>query len=226
MKKAVCIVFIFLIAMTFSSCIGESLLDCPDFVGKDYSIVSKAEQYDMFKLEAEYVSSENDDGGKILSQSVAVGTKIKKGTKIKVKVSLGLPKSGVPNVVGQTAELAIKTIEAAGFKAVEVYVPNSEYEQGICFRTSPGGSGSATVGGEVSIYISLGNEKKLIKYINVVGKTQEIAQKKLTEIGLNIGKITYEKSDKEKGTVIAQFPNYKKSIEIAEGSVINLTIAE
>lgn len=201
-------------------------LECPNFVGKSYELISTGEQYDMFDFKVKYVESDKDDGGMIVSQDVKVGEKLDSGDTITLHVSLGAPKSNVPDVTGLDADSAEIIIKSAGFGVTKVYASNDKYDEGICFSTFPKANEPQTNGKDVILYISIGNSKKLVAFINVVGKSHQEAVKALSDIGLNVGNVSFIESDKASGTVIEQYPEYAKSIEIAEGSKINLVIAK
>lgn len=225
-KTAFLLILVLAAAMMFSAVgCGEDYIECPDFTGKKYETVSNAEQYEMFEFNAVYEQSDSDDAGVVVGQDIAPGTKTERGSTVTLRVSLGLKKSGVPDVVGQTAEFAEAALIQSGFEASVVYAPNPDVEEGKCYATSPAVGEQFAVGGTVTVYISLGSEKKLIKHINVVGLTYEQAVRKLSEVGLNVGRVTYEESDKPEGTVIAQLPEYAASVEIAEGSLVNITVS-
>lgn len=214
------------IIMLFACGCKDDHIECPDFTGKKYDVITAAEQYDMLNFEAVYEQSDKDDIGTVISQEIKTGEKIKRGSTVTLHVSLGLTKSGVPDVVGQNAELAKATVTLAGFGVSVIYSPNSDFEEGMCYATSPAAGEQFAVGQTVTVYISLGNEKKLIPYVSVVGLSYNDAVEKLSKVGLNVGRVTYEESEKPEGTVIGQLPAYAASIEIAEGSLVNITVAK
>lgn len=214
------------ITITLSGCSMDTV-ECPDFVGKSYDYVSTSEQYNNFKFEPVYVESDKDDDGAVLAQNIAAGEKIKHGKMITLTVSKGRKKATIPNAQGLDMAAAEKLITDAGFKAQIVYAASSDYAEGICYGTTPAADKQAAIGSSVNVCISLGSEKKLIKHISVVGKTEQDAKDAILKAGLNVGKITYLETTKfAAGTVIEQYPGYAPSLEILEGSLVNLTVAK
>lgn len=227
MKRLWAIVLIIAMIFTVSMCgCGESYIECPEFVGKSYDSVVNSDRYDMFEFKAEYVKSDKDDIGIVVAQSVEVGAKTEHGATIILSVSLGVEKSGVPNAVGQNIEVAKELMTSSGFDVSLVYAPNAEYAEGICYKTEPKAEQQFPLGAAVTLYISTGTEKKFVPYVNIVGKTLEEAKKILADGGFNVGKVIYRESEKETDTVIEQFPAYLKSIQIIEGSSVNIIIAK
>ena len=206
-------------------CNGD-YIECPDFVGKKYDLISTSDRYDIFNFEVTYVESDKDDIGIVVAQSVAVGTKIEHDSTINLQVSLGAKKAGVPNAVGQSLDLAKQLVMSSGFGVSVVYAPNKDFEEGICFKTEPKAEEQFVLGDVVTIYISTGDEKKFVPYVNVVGKTYKQAEETLSKAGFNIGKVIYKESEQPEGTIIEQFPMYVSSIKIVEGSSVNIIIAK
>lgn len=225
MKIFKSIALIFMLSITLCLCGCGETIECPDFIGKSYDIVTSGDRYDAIKFKTTFVESDKNDGGIILSQSVKPGTKIAKGDTVKLEVSKGLPKTTVPNAVGLSEADAEQRLKDAGFNVVFVYGASTEVEEGKCFTTSPKPETQYAIGGTISVHISLGNQKKLVPFVNVVGLSVEAATEKLAQAGLNVGRVTYEESEKSEGTVIYQFPEYNKTIEIAKGSLVNITVS-
>lgn len=223
-KNTVMSLIVILTLILFAGC-GETI-ECPDFVGKNYDIVTSGDRYDSFKFETTFVESDIDNGGIILSQNITPGTRLSKGDTVKLEVSKGLPKTTVPGVVGLSEADAKKKLEEAGFSVVFLYGASDDTPEGKCFTTSPKPETKHTIGGAVTVHISLGKDKKLVKYVSIVGLTVQQATQKLSEVGLNIGRIIYdEESEMKQGTITYQFPEYNETIEIAKGSLVNITVA-
>ncbi len=88
----------------------------PNFVDKSYNDIYYSEYYKArFTITSEYVYSDVVEMGYIMSQSIAVGTEVPSGTKIKMVVSRGVEKATLPNVVGQNYDKAYEQLTALGF---------------------------------------------------------------------------------------------------------------
>lgn len=217
-----------LLCLFAAGCGSNDTVDCPDLVGKSYGYVSAAEQYADIVLSVTYDKSDADDAGRITSQDVKPGTKIKRGSTVPIHVSLGKEKKSVPDVAGLESNQAAQKITDAGFNPVIVYAASSDYAEGKCSGTSPAAGSDAAIGSDVSVNISLGKKRSMKKYVSLVGLNEQSAKDKILAEGLNIGRITYEESTEGQtsGTVMEQYPGYVDSLEIAEGSKVDLVIAK
>ena len=142
-------------------------------------------------------------------------------------MSVSGKKKRVPDVAGLESNQAAQKITDAGFNPVIVYAASSDYAEGKCSGTSPAAGSDAAIGSDVSVNISLGEKRSMKKYVSLVGLNEQSAKDKILE-GLNIGRITYEESTEGQtsGTVMEQYPGYVDSLEIAEGSKVDLVIAK
>lgn len=230
MKQRLCPLLLAVLALCAFAvgCGGDNTVECPDLVGKSYGYVSAAEQYSDIILSVTYDKSDIDDAGKITSQDIKPGTKIQRGSTVSVHVSLGKEKRSVPDVAGLDSKEASEKITAAGFKAVIVYSANADYAEGKCYGTSPAAGSEAAIDSDVSVHISLGEKRTMIKYISLTGKTEQHAKDDLLAAGLSLGNVSYEEpaDGQAPGTVIKQYPGYADSLEIAEGSKVDLVIAK
>lgn len=209
-------------------CGDVDTVECPDLVGKSYSYVSGAEQYSDIVFHVTYDKSDRDDDGKILSQDIEPGTAMPRGGTISIHISLGREKTAVPDVTGLGSEEACKKISDAGFNPVVVYSANSDYGDGKCYGTLPAAGSEAATGSDISVCISLGEKRNMIKHINLKGKDEQSAKDAIIKAGLSVGRVTYREPDEGEpaGTVIEQYPGYASSVEIAEGSKVDIVIAK
>ncbi|MEU6868877.1 PASTA domain-containing protein, partial [Streptomyces sp. NPDC046876] len=76
--------------------------------------------------------------GTVANQSVSAGAQAAAGDTVVLTVSKGPRQIPVPNVVGQEADLARKTLEAAGFK-VKVEKPFISFSNTVDAQSVPGG---------------------------------------------------------------------------------------
>lgn len=73
--------------------------------------------------------------GTLLSQSVATGSKLKRGSKVAVVVAVPLPR--VPSVVGQSSRPAVKELRKAGFAVAKTHRTTSRGRSGVVLSQSP-----------------------------------------------------------------------------------------
>lgn len=180
------------------------------------------------KLGIKVVGSEESDQyeeGKIIKQNPEEGEKVKKNTTIEVVVSSGIAKKTkvVPDVTGKDEDEAQKELEDAGFKVGTSEAEyDDSYKAGEVIRTTPDAGTEAAEGAEIVMTVSKGSEKKTVP--NVVGKSDETAQKELISAGLVIEEVRYEYDDKvAKGKVVSQ--SIQGGKRVSPGTSIKITVS-
>jgi beta-lactam-binding protein with PASTA domain len=103
-----------------------------------------------------YVPSQQP-AGVVLGQSPAGGTKVKKGSRVRLGVSRGPNPTLtlVPNVVGKTKQAATSTLQNAGFK-VQVLAVSNPSRRGMVVDEQPAGDTRAPDGSTITIYVGSG----------------------------------------------------------------------
>ncbi|HEV2755407.1 MAG TPA: PASTA domain-containing protein [Actinomycetota bacterium] len=132
---------------------------------------------------AEEFSTEED--GTILSQTPAEG-KVEFGSKIEVVVSKGPESIGIPDVVGEKAEKALKVLQRAGFEAVAVPVYSNDAPLGDVVYTTPAGGTNAPEGSRVDVAVSQGPKYDELTMPDVRGMTIDDATARLQRLGLRV----------------------------------------
>ncbi len=98
---------------------GDEFYTVPQFVDQPYSRFSgQAVWSERFQLDVTYEFSDKVESGIIISQSVAAGTDVKKGTRIELVVSKGVEQITMIDIVGQTYDVAEKKLTELGFVCV------------------------------------------------------------------------------------------------------------
>ena len=93
--------------------------------------------------------------GTVLSQDPPAGSSLSPSIPVTLVVA-GQPDASLPNVVGQTVEVASDNIEGAGFEVVVENIDSSETE-GTVVSTSPAGGASTEQGSTVTVRVSNGD---------------------------------------------------------------------
>ncbi|MEU5841111.1 Stk1 family PASTA domain-containing Ser/Thr kinase [Rhodococcus sp. NPDC047139] len=97
-----------------------------------------------------------DDEDLVVEQSPAAGASVERDSPITITLGSGPEMVRLPNVVGQTAEVAKDNIEGAGFTVVIEEVDSSETD-GTVVSTSPAGGASTEQGSTVTVRVSNGD---------------------------------------------------------------------
>jgi len=115
-------------------------------------------------------------------------------------------RADVPKVIGKTAEEATAELQAAGFVVASEFMVTNQVNEGIVAEQSPAGGTRSHKDAQVTIRISSGPAAD-VTIPDVVGLSEEAAQKLLTNVGLSFSG-TYSPSDwAAKGTVMSTSPN-------------------
>ncbi|WP_028475958.1 Stk1 family PASTA domain-containing Ser/Thr kinase [Nocardia sp. CNY236] len=96
------------------------------------------------------------DADKVIGTNPAAGARVDAGRAIKLIVGTGPEKVRVPNVIGQSIDVAQPNIEGAGFE-VQVQDVTSSQPKGQVIGTKPAGGSTADKGSVVTIQVSTGD---------------------------------------------------------------------
>ena len=162
---------------------GYPKLPVPDLVGlslKGAELRMGVHKLELGKLEYRHSAEEQ---GLVISQSPADG-KLEWYSKVDLVISKGPEPIEVPNVTGESAAAAAKTLEAAGFAPVTVDAYSDDVPKGDVISTDPAGGQVIGKGSEIRIYVSIGPEFKELKMPDLRGMSLGPAQDKLESMGL------------------------------------------
>lgn len=128
----------------------------------------------------------------------------------------------VPDVVGETLDVAKEKIEVAGLVVGDVKEEAStEYKEGTVIRTSPRAKTSRMEGSKVDIFVA---RVAMVTVPNLIGSDADSAQKELEDLGFKVT-LKKEYSDTvEEGYVIKTDPVANSSKE--KGSTITVVVSK
>ena len=206
---------------------GESsAVVIPDFTGKYYSDVVNDTQYTnkFVFVEQNKVWSDEYEEGQIISQQPKDGTEVTvEGYRIYLTVSKGVQQVEVPDVAQLTYQAAKAEIQKANLTCVEEKKSDDDVPEGLVIGTNPKKNTPVKIGEEITVYVSTGPAVSPVDVMSLIGLTEDEAEKKLKDAGLDKGVVTTAASDKPAGTVIAQNPD-KGTLN--SGDKIDLTISD
>lgn len=205
---------------------ADETIETPLFLGVPYEdAVKAAEEMGIILVEEGEDYSSFYDVGYIIYQSVGEGTMIAEGTKIGVKVSLGLTEEEMPDVVGKKEKDAVEAIiRLVGDVAKIEYVNDPDVKAGEVIEQEPEAGESITAKSNIVLKISKGDEDGNVIVPNVVNETLESAKSSLEAVGLVVGSVSEASSDRiAAGKVITQ--TVAADAEVPSGSVVNLVVS-
>ena len=120
----------------------------------------------------------------------------------------------VPQVLGQSEDIASQMIREAGFVPKVNYEYNALINQSVVMSQSPLPNELMGEGGEVTITVSLGVET--VSVPNVMNRDYTEAANLIEQAGLKVGDVTHEISDAPNDYVIGQDPGADEVIPVNE----------
>lgn len=173
----------------------------------------------------EQIASAQYEKDVVISQEPAAGRSVKKGAKIRVKISSGLDgELTVPNVVSYDKDNAVTILEKAGFKAVITEEESENTSENTVIRQSPSAGTAAKANETIRLYVAVKKEKEETDVPNVIGKSLAQAKNDIENAGLVVGNVAEEESEQSVGTVIRQSPSSGRKAE--KKSAVSLTVSK
>ncbi len=230
--SAVIIVVIVVAAIMFSSMILDALdrtrtgvtveeMAMPNLIGMDYQEANMqySEYIQIVVDSTEYSDFEKD---KIFDQDIPEGNAVKKGEKVKVKVSLGARKVQISDFTNWDYETAKQQIQSLGINIDPRYSYNDEVEAGKIISTDPQGPVDVDPNSYLIVTISRGQNKRTVPVPNFVGHNWEVALTEAESLGLLLEKKSVTDITEE-GTILSQ--DIKANEEVSENTVITLEVS-
>jgi serine/threonine-protein kinase len=171
----------------------------------------------------EEIFSEDIPSGRVISSSPAGGGKIAKAGVVKLIISKGKERILIPNLIGQTPDIATQQLADLGLRVGEIFeVFSAQAEKGFIAKIEPLVGAEVKPNSLVNIFVSKGNEQ--VSLASYVGLGGEQALSELTQAGFDVSP-TYKFSDTVlTGLVISQTPASAPLVD--KGSEITLDISK
>ena len=207
---------------------NEIRVTVPDLKGKTLTEAAKKLDESLFDVEIIYDYSSSKASGRIISQSPTQGSVEYIDPKTEqYKVTLTVSANGeaftMIDATSLTPETAEEILTRCGFDVRREIIYNDTVAEGLVCGTYPSAGTLITDGGEIVIYVSRGSLVSLVTTPDFTGKTESEVAAKMKELGLKVGRVTYQADYRPKGTVILQ--SAKADEEIPVGTVIDFTVS-
>ncbi|MDR0970940.1 MAG: PASTA domain-containing protein [Bacteroidales bacterium] len=198
----------------------------PDIEGKyvdDVLDMESMKNYNLIIYDSIYTSGEKP--GKILSQDPVQGTKIKKGRKIFIVITSQTGENiPMPNCVDQSLRWAVGQLTSVGLNIGKITFQEGDFNNVVMeqkYKNRPIATGTNLKRGEdIDLVVEISSDRFTTNVPNIIGLTEQEAQQKLWEAGLNVGKKEYEgKKDFMHSRVVSFSPNLSS---ITKGATISL----
>lgn len=177
-----------------------------------------------FEVDKEEYNKDIEEGH-VISQDPFYSEKynqVKQGSTVKVVISKGTEKTKVPKVTGMKQAEAEKALEEAKLKFEVIEETSKKVEAGYIISQEIDPETEVDAGETVKIHVSTGTGIKQVTMVNVVGNTEQEAQKTLTGMNLKVNVGYTEDSTKDNGVVTKQSIDVGKVID--EGTTVTITV--
>lgn len=130
----------------------------------------------------------------------------------------------IPDVSSMEVNEAIDVLEELGFVIGEQHEEHSEeVEEGLVIKTNPKAGLTRVKGTEIDLYISLGNEKSVMK--DYVGKQKNQVLSVLENSGFENIVVNESFSNEPAGTVVAQSPEAGEEVDFKK-TTVTITVSK
>ncbi|MBR5253815.1 MAG: PASTA domain-containing protein [Bacteroidales bacterium] len=188
----------------------------PDISGKLLQEVEKMEEMAPFNVVIiDSIFQEETPAGTILSQEPIASSKAKKGRKIYLTVaSFSGDEVEMPSCIDMSLKLAVQTITDIGLKIgninfVQGDIPNIVIEQKRNGKPIKQYT-KVTRGDIIDLVVEMTESQTTTNMPDILGKTEEEAEKMLWAAGLNVGKKEFEgKKEKYHSRVVSYQPTFQ-----------------
>ncbi len=161
--------------------------------------------------------------GLIHSQEPLAGSVVRSGEYVLVKVSTGIPREKVPQVVGMTFQAAKTALEAKGFKVSGRGVERQDVPAHQVLSQKPA-AGQNVVKGSV-VELTFANPPSLVEIPKFKGQyfKRKKIEEELTKLGLKLGRVRrVDRADTGEGYIYSTKPDSGE--KVAPGTEVNFVI--
>ena len=237
MLIAVGVLMVSVIAMHFGTRHG-SHRTVPDFSGVQLADAEQAASRRGLQIIVnDSLFVPNYEGGIVLDQLPKSGAQVKAGRKVYVTInSMRQKMVKVPYVAGRSLRQAKNMLEVAGLEIEKlVYVDDiatnyvlEAYCDGV--QLTPESSLEAEMGSGVVLNVGRQSGDISVEVPKLIGLTLQRAKGRLWEMGLNLGKVTYDDDvdllDKKSARVYYQSVDYGREVQLGDNIRLKLTLEE
>jgi len=156
----------------------------------------------------------------VIAQSPGPGTRVVRGSKVRINVSKGPASIAVPPVVGIPYAQAESTLKAKGFKVTRVDRASNEPKDTV-LGEDPGGNTMAPIGSTVTVTVSKGPTQVQVPDVTTLDKHTATAT--LESSGFKVKIVPQDTTDPTaENIVLDQSPKGNESA--AQGSVVTIFV--
>ncbi len=210
----------------FTDLLDGDSLSVPKLIGLNYEEdIKDNSKYEDFNIEIQEISNSAYEDGYVLNQQPSAGSKVEKDeNQVVISVVSNPKKLVIPKVIGQSYELAQKTLENKGFKNIKLTPMISTEKFGDVIQIEP--KEGEEVNSDTIIIVYFASDEAFVEVPDVAkdGWNVEMAEDFIKSVQLVMDpEILEENSNEPAGTVIAQSPEAGE--KVLPGSKVQITIS-
>lgn len=175
--------------------------------------------------EIEYQESSEYEQGIVMKSSVKEGDMVEEGSNVVLTVSAGSEGVEVPDVVGMSEAEAVTELEKLGFGVGKNEGYDEYIETGKIVTQSPKAGEKAPNGATVTITVSLGKDKQMVRVPDLMGRDEEDAMAVLVEAGLQLGTVSEVNNDNAELTGLVCYQSYSVGDAVEAGTKVDISIS-
>lgn len=175
--------------------------------------------------ESHFYSSEVPEG-RIVSQIPPPGTRVRRGWRVRVALSLGPQRAPIPDVVGDSVRAAQINVRRRGLDVGTValaHIPGAPPDQVVAQTPPPAASSAASP--KINLLVALPQEEQAFVMPSFVGRHLADAAKALEDAGMRLGNVTdVTAAGVPPSTILRQYPAAGQ--KVTPGTVVGFEVAK
>jgi beta-lactam-binding protein with PASTA domain/tRNA A-37 threonylcarbamoyl transferase component Bud32 len=192
----------------------------PNVIGLERKLAVKKIEDEGFQADVQTGVGTAEDRGKVIDQNPDGGTRIEKGSTVRILVSVGPEQVEVPGVVGKPLDEATQTLANAGFRWTTKRVFSPDAPEGEVTKQNPKPGEQAEKGATIALTVSKGQELAAVP--DVLQQTRQSAESELRSAGFVAEAVPVD-SDSPQGLVVAQDPD--PGTERPKGETVQISVS-
>jgi len=192
----------------------------PNVIGLERKLADKKIEDEGFQADVQTGVGTAEDRGKVIDQNPDGGTRIEKGSTVRILVSVGPEQVEVPEVVGKPLDEATQTLANAGFSWTTKQVFSPDAPEGEVTKQNPKPGEQAEKGATIALTVSKGQELAAVP--DVLQQTRQSAESELSSAGF-VAEAVLVDSDSPQGLVVAQDPD--PGTERPKGDTVQISVS-
>ena len=192
----------------------------PNVIGLERKLAVKKIEDEGFQADVQTGVGTAEDRGKVIDQNPDGGTRIEKGSTVRILVSVGPEQVEVPEVVGKPLDEATQTLANAGFRWTTKRVFSPDAPEGEVTKQNPKPGEQAEKGATIALTVSKGQELTAVP--DVLQQTRQSAESELRSAGF-VAEAVLVDSDSPQGLVVAQDPD--PGTERPKGETVQISVS-